>query len=199
MRQILEANTQREIPVYTVIIMSASYLGHCTRFEGLPEAINDGECLLPRMGQLRTAIEEPVGARIDPELTTALLEDIGDSEDQLPILQHAMMRTWEHWRTQGQPEEPVGLRHYQATGTATEALSRHAQEVYDQLDGDEARRITKVVFKRLSTGVSGTPTTLAEVVSVSGCPTVSCRLCRRDAAGPWDGFPGSGATIDAGS
>ena len=50
--------------------------------------------------QKRRAIEGPVAvgnAKITPRLTQQLLNDLGDNPDQLPILQHALMRTWSYW------------------------------------------------------------------------------------------------------
>jgi hypothetical protein len=47
--------------VYVVITLRSDYLGECARFQGLPEALNDSQYLVPRMTreQLREAIEGP--------------------------------------------------------------------------------------------------------------------------------------------
>ena len=37
------------------------------------------------------------GGRIAPSLVQRLLNDVGDDIDQLPVLQHALMRAWDHW------------------------------------------------------------------------------------------------------
>ena len=50
--------------------------------------------------QKRMVIEGPIavgGGKITPRLTQQLLNDVGDNPDQLPILQHALMRTWGYW------------------------------------------------------------------------------------------------------
>ena len=38
-----------------------------------------------------------------------LLNDIGDQTDQLPVLQHALMRTWAHWQELDEPDRPINL------------------------------------------------------------------------------------------
>ena len=74
--------------------------------------MNDGEYLIPRLNreQRRSVIEGPVrvaSGEIAPRLVDRLLNDLGDNPDQLPILQHALMRTWEVWAKDGaNPEEP---------------------------------------------------------------------------------------------
>jgi hypothetical protein len=64
---LLEAKEQRELPIYVVLTMRSDYLGDCARFRDLPEAINQGQYLIPRMTreERRSSITGPVavGAR----------------------------------------------------------------------------------------------------------------------------------------
>src|SRR6516225_7294487 len=97
---LLHARQQAEQNVYVVLTMRSDFLGECSQFLGLAEAVNDGEFLIPRMtrDQIQEAIEGPIrvrGAQIAPRLLFRLLNDVQDSQDQLPVLQHALMRTWE--------------------------------------------------------------------------------------------------------
>nr|NIP95305.1 hypothetical protein [Akkermansiaceae bacterium] len=83
--------------------MRSDFLGDCARFPGLAEAVNNGEYLVPRMtwDQCREAIEGPVGVgggEIAPRLVDRLLNDVGEETEQLPVLQHALMRMWELWQ-----------------------------------------------------------------------------------------------------
>jgi tetratricopeptide (TPR) repeat protein len=91
--------TQLSDSVYVVITMRSDFLGDCAKFEGLAEAINQGLYLTPRLNesQLRAAIEDPVlmfNGKIDSALVTQLLEDAENNQDQLPLLQHVLMRLW---------------------------------------------------------------------------------------------------------
>src|SRR5262249_31496796 len=128
---------------YIVITMRSDYLGECAQIPGLAEAVNRGEDLIPRLSrdQRRAAIQKPVEvgrARIAPRPGQGMLNDLGDETDQLPVLQHALMRTWEAWTADNAGDEPIDLPHYEATGGMAEALSRHADEVYRSLDSPEA-------------------------------------------------------------
>lgn len=152
---LLEAAQQRELSIYIVLTMRSDFLGDCAQFQGLPEAINDGQYLIPRMtrDERRFAVTGPVGVtrgKISEPLINRLLNDVGDNPDQLPILQHALMRTWEHWQAHRRDGEPIGLEHYEAIGTMTDALSRHADEAFNELPDERSRHIAEVLFKALS-------------------------------------------------
>src|SRR5207237_9368197 len=152
---VLEASSQRELPIYVVLTMRSDYLGDCSQFWGLPEAVNESQYLIPRLtrDQLREAISGPVavgGGAITPRLLNRLLNDVGDNQDQLPILQHALMRTWDFCETHHSNGEAMGLEDYEAIGTMAEALSRHADEAYDELPDERSREIAEKLFKRLT-------------------------------------------------
>lgn len=152
---LLEASQQASLPVYIVITMRSEYLGDCTQFRDLPEAINAGQYLIPRMtrDQRRKAITGPIavgGAVIAPRLLQRLLNDVGDNPDQLPIMQHAMMRTWDHWAAESDPGEAIDIHHYEAIGGMCDALSRHADEAFDALSDNEAKTHVERLFKRLT-------------------------------------------------
>ncbi len=175
---LLAATRQNDLPIYVILTMRSEYLGECTRFRDLPEAMNEGQYLIPRMNrdQRQQAIAGPVavaGAKITSTLMQRLLNDVGENPDQLPIMQHAMMRTWDIWAAEGDPQQPIDLPHYEATGTMVNALSRHADEIYLGLANDQQRRIAEKVFKRL-TGMGPDqremryPTTMADLCGTAG-------------------------------
>src|SRR6266545_1966605 len=150
---LLEAAAQREWPVYLGITMRSDFLGNCAGLPGLPDAINQGLYLVPQMGraQLREAVRGPVelyGARITERLVNRLLNDLGDEPDQLPILQHAMMRLWAQW-SEGPRDAPLDLEQYGPIGGIAESLSKHIGQVYDDL-GPEDQRIAQWLFRKLT-------------------------------------------------
>ena len=157
---LLEASRQSEVPLYIVITMRSDFIGDCARFPDLPEAVTAGLYLIPRMTreQRRRAIEEPVGVgggAISLRLVNRLLNEVGDNPDQLPILQHALMRTWEHWIRRA-PNAPsfennsIDFVDYEAIGGLQGALSHHADEAYDALPDDRGRAIAKRMFQCLT-------------------------------------------------
>lgn len=153
-RLLLEAVQQDVFPIYVVLTMRAEYLGDCAEFLNLPESINRGHYLVPRMSrdECREAIMRPVqtcGASIAQRLVERLLNDAGSCPDLLPIFQHALMRTWEAWERDKRPVEPVDLSHYEESGGVAEAMMRHAEEVYDGLPNERARHIAEKLFMAL--------------------------------------------------
>ncbi len=150
---LLEAKDKEEI--FIVITMRSEYIGDCAQFWDLPEAINKGQYLIPRMTrkQRKRAIMGPVEvreAKISPGLVTRLLNDMGDSPDRLPILQHALMRIWENWREGGQESAPLDLKHYERCGGLDEVLSRHADEAFKELPNARSQWIAEKLFKCLT-------------------------------------------------
>jgi energy-coupling factor transporter ATP-binding protein EcfA2 len=137
--------------IHILLTMRLDFLGDCARFQGLPEAISDGQFLVPNLNrqQRRDAIEEPArrcGATISPAVTQRLLNEIGDDPDQLPVLQHVLMRTWQ----QAAGAKEILPAHYEATGGIANAISRHADDVFEKLPGDKHRRIAERLFKAVS-------------------------------------------------
>src|SRR5690606_19034371 len=102
--------------------------------------------------QKKMAIEGPVavaGGKISQRLVKRLLNDIGTSQDQLPVMQHALMRTWDYWIENHEPGELIDIRHYNAIGKITQALSQHANEAYDELTTRD-KAIAEVLFKSIT-------------------------------------------------
>jgi WD40 repeat protein len=152
---LLEANAQTSFPIYIVVTMRSDFLGDCAEFPGLPEAINQGQYLVPRLTreERRAAIAGPVGVaggNISPVLLTRLVNDVGDNPDQLSILQHALNRTWARWQNEGCGEGPIDLPHYEAIGTMAHALDQHAEKAYSELPTDRARQVCEKIFKALT-------------------------------------------------
>lgn len=150
---LLQAARQTTHPIYIVLTMRSDFLGDCAQFRDLPEALNRGQYLVPRMSrdELRSAIEGPVavgGATITPRLVQELLNVVGDDPDQLPVLQHALMRTWDTWAAEGRPNEPLDLAQFRSVGALQTALSKHADEVLAGLTAAQ-KEVARRLFQRL--------------------------------------------------
>lgn len=150
----LTALEQQEVPVYAALAMRSDFIGNCSVFPGLTQLINRSNYLVPQMTreQKKMVIEGPVvvaGGRISQRLVKRLLSDMGNNQDQLPILQHAMLRTWDYWVENRDPGEPLDIRHYNAVGKISQALSQHANEAYDELTIRE-KEIAEIVFKSIT-------------------------------------------------
>jgi tetratricopeptide (TPR) repeat protein/energy-coupling factor transporter ATP-binding protein EcfA2 len=177
---LLEATRQDEVPIYIVLTMRSDFIGECMQYPGLPEAVNTSQYLVPRMTRddLRSAIAGPVavgGGQIAPRLVLRLLNDLGDDQDQLPVLQHALMRTWDYWERHGRAGQPMDIGDYEAVGTLRHAMSLHAEEAYEETGSEPRRLITERIFKALTDTFSDPrgvrrPTSVAELAAICEVP-----------------------------
>ena len=152
---LLNAANASDIPIYITMTMRSDYLGECAQIPGLAEAVNSGEYLIPKLtrDQRRDAIERPVavgGGSISSRLVNQLLNEVGDEVDQLPVLQHALMRVWDAWERDQRESESLDLDHYDQVGGLNHALSQHADEVFDSLESDHSKSLCERIFKALT-------------------------------------------------
>ncbi|MCD4770396.1 MAG: hypothetical protein K8R35_09540 [Bacteroidales bacterium] len=175
---LVNAITKSDQIINVIITMRSDFIGECSHFQGLTNLINESNYLVPHMARenYMRAITGPVeyaGADIEPELTDLLLNEIGSRIDQLPVLQHALMRTWSHWSEMGQTNRPVSVADYDAVGQMSEAMSRHANEAYEELDSKE-KEICQVLFKTITEKGSDNkglrhPTKVETIAAIARC------------------------------
>ena len=151
---LVKAINQTELPIHIVITMRSDFIGECSEYQELTDLINSSYYLVPKMDRddLRKAIEGPIavgGGTISDSLINQLLNDIGTNADQLPILQHALMRTWDYWILHKFDNEPININHYNAIGGMEKALSEHANESYNELSSNK-KKICENIFKTLT-------------------------------------------------
>lgn len=142
------------VPVNVVLTMRSDFIGECAVFQNLTELINKSNYLIPQMTRedFKKAIEGPIGiggATIEDDLVEQLLDEVGNNTDQLPVLQHSLMRTWEYWKLQNDPDKAISIGDYEAIGSMEKALSDHANEAFDELK-EEQRVICENIFKTLT-------------------------------------------------
>jgi len=171
---LLEAASAFSPSVYVVLTMRSEFLGDCTQFPGLPEALNRGQYLIPRLTreQCREAIEKPLlvaGATVAPALVQRLLYELADDSDQLPVLQHALNRTFQEWKRAGAGGD-ILIRHYEGAGTLANALNLHAEGLLPK--DDASLRWVQRVYRCLTTVVGGrevrNPASLERILAVTG-------------------------------
>ena len=159
--------------VYVVITMRSDFLGDCALYTGLPEAINAGLFLTPRLTreQMADAVQFPArvfGRDVESELVNRLLDDAGGEMDQLPLLQHALMRLWEA----DKGFRALTLKGYSGLGGLKHALNDHAEKAYKELDAG-LRPVAKVLYTALTERGSEQrdtrrPVKLGEVADLAG-------------------------------
>jgi hypothetical protein len=94
---LLAGANEGRVPIYIVQTMRSDFLGRCAEFEGLAEAITDAQYLCPRLSreQIAAAVEGPAKVfkgEVEPRLVARIVNDMGTDPDQLPLMQHALMR-----------------------------------------------------------------------------------------------------------
>jgi hypothetical protein len=173
---LLATARQDDLPLYVVLTMRSEFVGECDVFQGMPEAINQGLFLIPRLNrsQRKLAIESPArvaGGHVEPDLVNRLLNDIGDESDQLPLMQHALMRLWRRAAAPGSPAV-LNSADYARIGGVNQALSNHADEAYQQLSAAQ-KTFAEFMFRCLTErGPNGfetrRPAQLQEIAGVAG-------------------------------
>ncbi|MEO6730645.1 MAG: hypothetical protein ABIN01_05470 [Ferruginibacter sp.] len=141
------------LPVYTIITMRSDYIGHCNRFFGLPEVLNESQYLVPRLKwqQIREVIEFPIklySQQINSGLLDLLTNDSDKELDQLPVLQHCLMRMYSNWIADGKKGQ-IEFKHYEQTGGLNGSICKHANEVYNELDAKQ-QRVAEYIFKAIT-------------------------------------------------
>ena len=132
--------------------MRSEYLGDCVKLPQLVDAINNGQYLVPRLKskQLIDTIIEPTtfsGAKTEEGYASKLVGEIGDSMDQLPVLQHVLMRAYERAVNESTTGKVlVRYEDYVSVGKMESALDIHAKQVYDTLSSKQ-QEYCKILFQ----------------------------------------------------
>ena len=165
---LLSASFAPTSSIRVVITMRSDFIGDCSRYPGLAEAVSGNQYLTPRPNrdQLTEAIVAPLlrragrldptcyelvdvdveswSALIEPQLVEQIENDAGENFDQLPVLQHALLRCW---RSAAGGRLTLDL--YRRLGGWSLILSRHADEVMDSC-GPERRTTVEGVFRAVT-------------------------------------------------
>ncbi len=133
-----------------MITMRSDFVGDCEVFLGLPQAVSQSQFLVPRLtrSQMEEAITCPSQIRhagfetfdFEPGLITTLTNDAGDRPDQLPLLQHALMRTWKL-----SDKKYLTAADYAKAGRIEKALSNDADGAWESLN-DDNKQLARQMF-----------------------------------------------------
>jgi formylglycine-generating enzyme required for sulfatase activity/energy-coupling factor transporter ATP-binding protein EcfA2 len=148
---LLRCIDELEVPIYVVLTMRSEFLGHCAQFAGLAEALSEAQYLIPRLTreQREEAIRGPldlVHREIEEELVQRLLNDAGTDPDQLPALQHSLMKLFEATPPGGR----LTVDGYTEPLRVGRSLNSHAQSIYDRLAPSSRQRLAEKIFRSLT-------------------------------------------------
>jgi hypothetical protein len=151
--------------------------------------MNESQFLIPRLRreESQTAIIGPAevfGGKIEPGLVSRILNDMGKDRnpDQLPLMQHALMRMWTIAQkrggtapsplNRGTAPSTLTIGDYEAIGGLEKALTNHAEEAFEELEKGQ-KRIAEMLFRSLSERSATMqdhcrPVSLSEIAAVAG-------------------------------
>jgi hypothetical protein len=161
--------------IYVAITMRLEWLNESASYAGLAEAINEGMYLVPAMArrQFEQSILGPIekaGGALTSALLDRMLNDLEGRTDQLPILQHALMRMWQ----KRQADAPLDLDAYDAVGGFANCLELHAEKVYQEQFDESARCAAEGLFRSITQVYKGRkvrrPRPLREIAGCTGFP-----------------------------
>ncbi len=172
LKLLLSAAASMEVSAYVFITMRLEWLGECAAYPGLADAINSGLYLVPEMTrrQLQQAILDPLenaGGTLSSALLDRMSNDLDGKADQLPVLQHVLMRIWQH----NGARKPFDLDDYQGMGTFAHCLSNHAEEVFAQLTPAQqglAERLFRAITQVNKNRRIRRPRPVADILAASG-------------------------------
>ncbi len=153
-RQLMRLVEVAEPQIFVMLSIRSEFLDYCSTYRELTEHLNRSKYLLPQMNRndLTEAILEPfnvAGATVESGLEEYVLNDMEDAEPQLPLLQHALKKTWDHWKSSGRTDMPVSLDDYQASGKIRNGLSRDLENLYQSLEFYQ-KEICERIFKTIA-------------------------------------------------
>lgn len=162
--------SEHDVPIHIVTTVRSEFVGECALFQGLPELMNSGQFLVPHLNrdQQTEVIVEPAkvyDGNVEPRLVNRLLEDMQPGPDQLPVLQHCLMRMWLRVKSQVISAEKMldflesdvsatamitmTLEDYEAVGGLRNAFFNHANEIFHSLDHKQ-QKIAEHLFRYLN-------------------------------------------------
>jgi WD40 repeat protein/effector-binding domain-containing protein len=175
---LVEALKQDKVPIYVVICVRSDFVGNCSNYQTLTEYINLSHYLVPQMTReaYRSAILGPTSltdAQVSPDVLQEILNHIGNKPDQLPVLQHLMMRLYNFWKANKKPDQPINIYDYKAVGGLEEAISHHTEELYNELSENEKIACKKIFQTITESGADNKgirrPTSIANILRISKC------------------------------
>ncbi|MDX2241453.1 MAG: hypothetical protein NW224_12280 [Leptolyngbyaceae cyanobacterium bins.302] len=137
-RIIITMRTDFESRVARVPVLWEQFKASCVRVNPLDA------------GELREAIEKPaelVGLKFEEGLVDALLNDVLGEPAALPLLQFTLLKLWDH-----RDHNRVTWEAYQRLGGGRLALSRSADEFYNNLIPEEQVTVKRILLRMVRPG-----------------------------------------------
>ena len=152
LQAVATGSPQRISPLVLLLTMRADFMGQALAHRPFADMLQKTSLLMGPMTrqELHEAVERPAGlqgAAFEPGLVERILDDVGESPGNLPLLQFALTLLWEQqndgWLTHAD---------YETIGCVDGALARYADEVYDGLDETEQAQARRIFVQLVKPG-----------------------------------------------
>ncbi len=136
-----------------VFTLRADFYGYVLSYRPWRDAL---EQFTPKLlssmsrGELQRAIEQPahkLEVQLEAQLTQRILDDVGNSPGNLPLLEFALTRLWSL-----QQNRVLTHRAYDEIGGVKKALANHAQQIYQQLSQFEQLTAQRIFVQLVRPG-----------------------------------------------
>ncbi|MCL1465722.1 CHAT domain-containing protein [Argonema galeatum] len=142
----------RDVSAFRLVLtLRADFLGQAIDYNPLREELQRWKSefigAMERQ-QLQTVIEEPAkkrGVYLEAGLTEHILNDVGNEPGYLPLLEFALTEMWNK-----QENGWLTRQVYDDIGGVKNALRRHAERVYDELEKADRERVKRIFLQLVS-------------------------------------------------
>jgi WD40 repeat protein len=141
------------LPIYLVVLtLRADFMEQALTYRPFADALQDNTLNLGPMTreELQRAIQcpaEKLNITFETGLVESILDDIEDEPGNLPLLEFALTLLWDRQTTDKLTHEA-----YEAIGQVKGVLTRHADEVYADLNEDEQQQLRRVLVQLVRPG-----------------------------------------------
>jgi len=137
-----------------VLTLRADFLGQALAYRPLADVLPGDDIMLGPMtlAEMSRIIVEPAkkqNVTFEPGLVERILTDVGDEPGNLPLLEFALTALWEEQAKSG---GELSLAAYDSIGRVHGALTRYADQIYDQLNQSEQDRMRWVLLQMIQPG-----------------------------------------------
>ena len=145
-------NAKPHSQLVVLLTLRADFYHRVAWSDGLRHILQNQQKYIGRMARadLQQTIAGPAhlyGYRLQEGLVKRILDDVGNEPGNLPLLSHALQKTWEH--REGEDNKELTLAGYEKAGGVKGAIARTADAKLAQLN-DSAQAITRNIFTRLT-------------------------------------------------
>lgn len=152
--------------IWVVLTMRSDFIGNCEIFPALSKKVSESQFLVPildpeqkRKAIIRPSLADEIQAAdyrpftFDDGLVSIIVNESGTRIDQLPLMQHALMRTWTTAVRHATETKVQAINltedDYDSIGRIDKALSQHADAAFAEFTNNDRVGRNAAIARRL--------------------------------------------------